>query len=274
MSREPSADSYLWGAGQDQHTLQIRRGAETDLDFLLPYLMHGVRVLDLGCGPGSLTCDIAARVAPGTVLGIDIAEVAVEAARTLARERELNNVRFEIGDARSTGLPDESFDVVVISGVLTYLRAPEQALAEAYRLLAPGGVIGAREMAKQGDWYAGPHAEDRHVILRALIASVKSRGGDPYLGLRLKRLLLDAGFRDVDGYPSYSRSLASPRRLLRTADDMVNNPNLAEALAREGIVTEEDRAELIRRVKIWAAAPESVVAVAEMKAWGTKPRSS
>jgi SAM-dependent methyltransferase len=182
----------------------------------------------------------------------------------------LTNVTFRVADAENTGLSDASVDVVFSSGMLSYLRAPERAIAESYRLLSPGGVFGAREMAKQGDWYAGPHAEVRSLMLRAMIIGMQERGGDPYLGARLKGLLSEAGFVGVEGYPSYSSALSSPRRLLNTLAAELTNPSVLGTLAAAGIVTEAQRADLRRTFEIWAAADESVAAVADFKAWGFK----
>jgi ubiquinone/menaquinone biosynthesis C-methylase UbiE len=261
---------YLWGGHTDHHKQHAHRRADADLDFLLPYLRPGIRVVDLGCGPGSLTCDMAALVAPAPVVGIDITDSAITMARSLARERGLSNLAFEVGDAQSTGLPSESVDLVVSSGMLSYVKAPERAIAEAFRLLAPGGVFGAREMAKQGDWYSGPHAEVRYLFLRVMIAGMIERGGDPYLGSRLKRLLTEIGFARVEGYPSYSQTL-SPKRLLSTVQAQLDNPDISPLLAAEGIVTDAQRTEILRKFQIWADDEESVAAVAEFKVWGIKP---
>src|SRR5215218_3278479 len=181
MASANAEGRYLWGEHTDHHRQHAYRRAAADLDFLLPHIWPGAGVVDLGCGPGSLTCDVAEMVAPGPVLGIDISAQAVAIAEAAARERGLTNVGFRVGDAESTGLSDASMDVVFSSGMLSYLRAPERALAESYRLLSPGGVFGAREMAKQGDWYAGPHAEVRSLMLRAMIIGMQGtrRGSLP-----------------------------------------------------------------------------------------------
>jgi ubiquinone/menaquinone biosynthesis C-methylase UbiE len=67
--------------------------------FLLPHLRPGMSVLDCGCGPGSLTVDLAARVAPGEVVGVDREAGQFAQARALAAERGVTNVRFEEADA-------------------------------------------------------------------------------------------------------------------------------------------------------------------------------
>lgn len=88
-------ETYTLGHSDDfLRTLQLRT-LETCAPFFLPYLRPGLRVLDCGCGPGSLTVELAERVAPGEVVGIDIGAQALAEARGLARARGVDNVRFE-----------------------------------------------------------------------------------------------------------------------------------------------------------------------------------
>ena len=84
------------------------RTAENSAGYLLAHLRPGLDVLDLGCGPGTITVDLAARVAPGRVLGIDTSAEVVEQARAL----EVDGVTFAVGDAYALDVPDGSFDVV------------------------------------------------------------------------------------------------------------------------------------------------------------------
>jgi ubiquinone/menaquinone biosynthesis C-methylase UbiE len=72
MASANAEGRYLWSEHTDHHRQHALRRAAADLDFLLPHIRPGADVVDLGCGPGSLTCDVAEMVAPGSVLGIDI----------------------------------------------------------------------------------------------------------------------------------------------------------------------------------------------------------
>jgi SAM-dependent methyltransferase len=88
----------------------LRRGVDEFAGFLLPHLRPGMRLLDVGAGPGTITLGLANAVAPGEVVGIDIDSVQVERARSLAAEHQVVNVRFQTGDAyaeaKSCGTPD------------------------------------------------------------------------------------------------------------------------------------------------------------------------
>src|SRR5919199_3973305 len=93
-----------------------RRTLEQDDAHLAPRLRAGMRVADLGCGAGSLTLGIAAAVAPGEVLGIDLQAEVIELARRAAADAGLRNVQFEIGNIDGLELPEAPFDVVHFSG--------------------------------------------------------------------------------------------------------------------------------------------------------------
>src|SRR5688572_22257916 len=70
-----------------------RRTASTSAGFFLHYLRPGMRLLDCGCGPGSITVGLAAAVLPGEAIGLDLQEVQVDRARRIASEQSLSNVR-------------------------------------------------------------------------------------------------------------------------------------------------------------------------------------
>ena len=77
-------------------------------------------MLDAGCGPGTITLDLAGRVAPGQAVGVDRVEAPLEEARRAAGQRGTSNVTFEIGDIYDLGYPDGSFDVVHAHQVLQH----------------------------------------------------------------------------------------------------------------------------------------------------------
>jgi ubiquinone/menaquinone biosynthesis C-methylase UbiE len=139
-----------------------RRTLERDAPQLVPHLRQGMRVVDLGCGGGSLTLGIAAAVAPGDVVGYDLQKPIIQRARALAQEAGLANAHFEVGDIDVLQLPGASFDLVHFSGTLAYLRDPLAALRLAYGALKPGGLIEVREPQKDGDWFAVPALKHQH----------------------------------------------------------------------------------------------------------------
>jgi 2-polyprenyl-3-methyl-5-hydroxy-6-metoxy-1,4-benzoquinol methylase len=104
------------------------RTVENSAGYLLPALRPGTRVLDVGCGPGTITLDIAQRVAPGVVVGVDSAAAIVDDARTNATDAAMPNLTFEVGDVYALPYDDGSFDVVHAHQVLQHLADPVAAL--------------------------------------------------------------------------------------------------------------------------------------------------
>lgn len=124
------------------------RTAENSCGYLLGHLTAGQRVLDVGCGPGTITLDLAERVSPGEVVGIDAsAEVIAQAQRAAADDGRATSVdvRFAVGDAYALDADDASFDVVHAHQVLQHLREPVRALVELRRVLRPGGILAVRD---------------------------------------------------------------------------------------------------------------------------------
>src|SRR5437870_3093703 len=102
----PQPESYSLGGNREFETAIAQRTAADQAEFFLPYLHSGMRLLDCGSGPGSITLDLAETVAPGEVVGIDLQPWQVELARALAIERGVGNVRFEVGDIYHLPFPD------------------------------------------------------------------------------------------------------------------------------------------------------------------------
>ncbi len=120
------------------------RTAENSAAYLLPRLRPGLSLLDVGCGPGTLTVDLARRVAPGRVVGIDRATEVLEHAKRHAQDAGVA-VEFRAGDVYALDLPAASFDVVHAHQVLQHLADPVAALRELRRVARPGGTVAVRD---------------------------------------------------------------------------------------------------------------------------------
>jgi SAM-dependent methyltransferase len=172
------------------------RTAMNSAAYLLPHLRTGDRLLDVGCGPGTITADLAALVAPGRVTGLDPAEEVLPQARRAAAELGLDTVDFATGDVHALDFPDATFDVVHAHQVLQHVADPVQALREMRRVTRPGGVVAARD----GDyaaftWFPGDPALDRWLALYREVA--RRNGAEPDAGRRLLSWARQAGFTDV-----------------------------------------------------------------------------
>lgn len=120
------------------------RSAEKEAGFLLPHLRKGMRVLDCGCGPGTITQGLARAVAPGKVVGIDLSEAQVVVARNGAITNGITNVEFRVASVYEIPFQDGSFDAVFSHTMLEHLKEPQKAISEMVRVMKPGGVVGAR----------------------------------------------------------------------------------------------------------------------------------
>ena len=161
--------------------------------FLAPHLRAGMRLLDCGCGPGSITVDLARTVAPGEVIGIDLREDALAHGRALAIERGIANLTFEAASVYQLPYPDGAFNAAFACAVLQHLAAPIAALKEMRRVLTPGGVIGIVDGSATTTFrYPTNSLLDKWDRLRAL--EREHNVGRPSDALRLRALLREAGF--------------------------------------------------------------------------------
>jgi len=220
----------------------------------------GSRVVDVGCGPGDDTLAIATVVAPdGRVTGVDASEAMVAEARRRAAGRGLP-VEFRVGRAERLDLPDGSADACRFERVLQHLADPAAALAEAARVLRPGGQVAAFDP----DWrrleLMGADPEVTRRVLGVRLRAIPS----PDAGARLERLLAGAGFAEVRALElRLSGCHVAALHGLRVAA-------YAADAVRTGAVTEAAAAGWLRALDRAAAAGELDVRVSFHLAAGTR----
>jgi len=173
-----------------------RRTAAGSAAYLLPHLRPGMALVDVGCGPGTITVDLAAAVAPGLVTGVDPASTAIEAARAEAAERGVENVRFVEGDVAALPVAQGSQDVVHAHQVLQHLADPVGALRAMAAAARPGGLVAARD-ADYGamSWYPREPGLDRWLELYQAVA--RANGGEPDAARRLPAWAREAGLAEA-----------------------------------------------------------------------------
>ena len=162
--------------------------------YLSPYLEPGMSLLDVGCGPGTITVEFADRVAPGRVVGLDAsADVIAKAANDFQRE----NLEFTVGNAYDLPYPDGAFDIVHAHQTLQHVADPVRMLREMRRVTKPGGIVAARDVDYAGTiWY--PELPGLAAWLDLYERVHRSNGGEPDAGRRLKAWALEAGFETVE----------------------------------------------------------------------------
>jgi ubiquinone/menaquinone biosynthesis C-methylase UbiE len=173
------------------------RTADNSARYLLPHLHEGAVVLDVGCGPGSITQELADLVGPsGSVLGVDNAAEVVDLARAEHGATRHGNLSYEVHDISDLPFADDSFDVVHAHQVLQHLADPVGALREMGRVARPGGVLAVRDADYAAmTWHPeSPAMEEWRALYRR---TARSNGGEPDAGRRLLEWARAAGLDDV-----------------------------------------------------------------------------
>ncbi|THA79408.1 methyltransferase domain-containing protein [Streptomyces sp. A0642] len=172
------------------------RTAANSAAYLIGELRPGLRVLDVGCGPGTITADLAALVAPGRVTAVDTTQEILGQAAATASERGLDNIEFALADVHALEFPDDSFDVVHAHQVLQHVGDPVQALREMRRVCRPGGIVAARDSDYAAMvWFPESPVMDAWQELYGRVA--RANGGEPDAGRRLLSWAREAGFTDI-----------------------------------------------------------------------------
>ena len=267
-----STPDYTMGFSQEYLEYPSRTRVETDATHLLPHLRPGLRVLDFGCGPGTISVGLAEAVAPGELHGVDMEESQIDLARAEAEARGLNNAIFHVGDVCALPFEDGFFDVAHGSSILTHIPEPQAALAEVKRVLKPGGIIACRETLCESSFLE----PDFGVLWRAwdLLEDVlKANDGHPQMGRELKGHLAEAGFGDIQARASL-KSYSTPTDidfLHRFIASWFLSPEMTEMAVKYGAATEELCAELRIASDNWKDHPAAFGGIAHGEAIAIKP---
>jgi ubiquinone/menaquinone biosynthesis C-methylase UbiE len=280
---QPSRDN----AYEDQYSMRgsniatehmSRRLLAENGAFMLPFLQPGMRLLDCGCGPGTMTIEIAELVAPSEVIGIDIGDEQITRARQLAVEQGIPNVHFEKANIYNLPFSNHTFDAVFSHALLEHLQDPLAALREMYRMLKPGGMVMVRTPDWDGNliWPSDPLLEHFEEIGKALFAS---GGGNPFIGKQLRGLLHRTGFEGMRTSASYT-SYETDAKIKEWQQVVVtgilsNSSPIAERIVKQKIADPATLAQVASAWHKWAEHPEAFHARAwcEAVAWVPIPSS-
>ena len=209
-------ETYTMGYGPAAVSLMGARSAQTHAAFFVPHLKAGMKVLDCGCGPGTVTLGFAEIVAPGSVIGTDIEPTQMALATATAASRNITNARFEAANIYELPFEDSSFDAVFMSALIGNLQEPARGLHEAYRVLKPGGVVGVKEFDHGGDiTYPLEPAMAKYDELYRRLRAENGHNGES--GRMIGALLLEAGFVDLAMTANY---------------EILSNPNVLQSAAQ------------------------------------------
>lgn len=265
-------ETYTHGYHESVVEQHAMRTAGEAAAFVKPFLRPGMRLLDVGCGPGSITVGLAEWLPEGSVIGIELDGGILESGRAQAREMGLSNVEFQEASAYELPFPDETFDAVYAHQVLQHLGQPADALKEAFRVLKPGGVIGMREV----DWgsvVVWPEMAEITRFLDIYDRVAARNGGDAHVGRKLRALFTRAGFVDLRvgaGVWSFGTSELTKQWGESWARRVLES-NIADRAIEYGIASKSELEEVSAGWLRWSVDPNAYFSFSHGEAVGWKP---
>jgi SAM-dependent methyltransferase len=270
MTDKPG-EKYTLGYSGSSMDWMTSRTADGHGAFFLPFLNTGMKLLDCGCGPGTLTVGFAKQVAPGETIGVDRETGQTAAVANYAADEAINNLSFVEGDIYDLPFPDDHFDAVFGSAILGSIANPAHAVAEMVRVLKPGGVIGLKEFDHGADiiWPVTPVLEESIALYHRLRAENRHEG---HAGRKLKAYLSDCRC-EVDYFAAYFDQQTDQASLETYIAR--NNGLFYEVLGPQyiahGWCTESDIDAQVKEWQAFAANPAAIYISAWLEAVGRKP---
>jgi SAM-dependent methyltransferase len=249
--------------------LELRAKSPSEVEARQAYLdlldvQAGECVLDVGCGSGAVTRDIARRVGPaGRVVGVDPSPQFLVVARELAEAAGLGSgLEFCEGSALHLPFPPGSFDVAVAVTVLAHTPGGESAVAEMARVVRPGGRVGVFDLDTDMTTVTHP---DRPLTRRIVAAASDSSAVDGWLSRRLPSLFARAGLEDVrvrGFFPLETDPLGFYASMLERA---------SEIALKAGAITEDERRGWLEALHAEQARGPVIAGRLHIFTWGRKP---
>ncbi|KAJ7511859.1 methyltransferase type 11 [Mycena galericulata] len=237
------------------------RTAQNSCAYLLSSLSPNMHILDVGCGPGTITADLAKLVPGGHVTGIErSAEDVLQKAREDAAAQRIPNVTYTLEDALALSFPDDSFDVVHAHQVLQHVSDPILALREMVRVAKPGGIVAVRDTDFSAmAWY--PESDGVSLWRETHTKVARANGGEPDAGRRLLSWALQAGLtRDQIKCSSSTWCYSTPEEVAwwgSSWSDRVLSSAFATGALERGFATQETLENMSQAWKNWGSQPDA-----------------
>lgn len=257
-----SAARYTHGHAESVLRSHRTRTAANSAAYLLPALRPGLDLLDVGSGPGTITADLAALVAPGRVTALETSAEVLRYTRDAIAARGCENVGFAVGDVHALEFPAGTFDVVHAHQVLQHVADPVGALREMIRVCRPGGLVAARDGDYGGFvWYPASAGLQRWSELYH--AAARANGGEPDAGRHLLAWARAAGCRDVRASSS-TWCFSDPGGRAEWGGmwaERIVNSDIAAQLVSSGLATAGELGQIAAAWREWAADPDGWLSV-------------
>lgn len=203
----------------------------------------GKTVLDVGCGPGYATMDLAELVLPGGgIIAVDASERFIARLRERVADNPSLRVEAYVRDVQTLDLPEACVDIAYERWVLCFVNDPAAVIRGVARALKPGGVFALQDYVNYEGVLLAPHSEPFSRFMKAVATAWRDHGGDPQVGLRLPALLAQHGFNVTDIRPLHR--IARPRSPFWTWPTIFIK-SYAPKLVAEGRLSGEDHEALV-----------------------------
>lgn len=253
------AERYTHGHHESVLKSHTWRTIANSAAYLSEHLAPGLTLLDVGCGPGTITAEFADRLAPGRVTGLDAAADIIAKA---AADHPRDNLAFVTGNAYELPFDDDSFDIVHAHQTLQHVADPVRMLREMRRVAKPGGIVAARDVDYAGTiWYPLLPGLDEWLDLYSRVH--RSNGGEPDAGRRLKAWALEAGFAEVAATASiWNFTEEADREWWGSMWEarILQSAFAADALGK-GLATQGQLESISSSWREWANSPEGLLAM-------------
>ena len=266
------ASEYTMGYSEEFLQLLNRRSLETHATHLRPHLKSGLRVLDFGCGPGTISVGLAKAVEPGEVHGTDMEQSQIDLARAAASAGGHTNVTFHTGDVTDLPFDDNSFDVAHCHAVLMHIPDTSATLAEVKRVLKPRGILSSREMIGESSFLepAFGNVDSAWDVFTKLLTA---NGGHPQIGKELKDIFLGVGFTNVRATASFD--FFSTPEDVKFFHSLINgwffSGEVIAAATKYGLATRQQFNDWRQGVDQWSSHAGAVGAIAFGECIASKP---
>lgn len=257
-----SEDVYTHGHAEAVLRSHRWRTAENSAGYLLSRIREDAQILDVGCGPGTITLDLARLAKDGAVVGLDRSDAVIGEALAAAEQTDLANVEFTTGDVYALDYAAGTFDVVHAHQVLQHLSEPVAALREMRRVCKPEGFVAVRDSDYKGFtwWPAVPELDEWLELYRKV---ARSNNAEPDAGRRLKGWALAAGLHVVSSTAGVW-CFSSPEDVAWWGGmwaERVVGSGMAEHAKSRGLASAADLDRLAQGWRRWAASPDAWFAV-------------
>jgi SAM-dependent methyltransferase len=259
LSERPYRIDDAWS-----RTVHGRRTGEAAA-FLSPYLRPGMRLIDCGCGPGSITADLAELTAPGLVVGVDLRPEALGQTKALARQQGVTNLAVVSANIHRLPYAGGDFDAAFACAVLQHLADPVAALIEIRRVLKPGGVLGIADGSSPMTFrYPSNLWLRKWDEIRA--SERPHRTGRPAEALELRSLLRAAGFSRLEGSGALTSETGPPAGTIEATRAVAQSHLvrlrglLGELALAQGWVTADELERIAEALVAWGGAPDAFYA--------------